>query len=376
MILRELEEPIFVEDADAFEGMLQQLEGCGVLAVDCEMDSFWSYWGRVCLIQLSDGELDWIVDPSAVDLTGLGPIMANPAVVKIFHDAEYDVRQMRRDFGFDFAGLFDTRAAAAICGVQAPGLGSLLEKLFGVVVDKKYQRADWSKRPLSEEMLTYAQADVAYLHPLRLHYVKALEEIGRMEILRTEHRRLESTPASADPYPVDNYARLKGANKLNGVERRRLRELFRTRNEIAASEDRAPFRLMSNDALLALSQKPITSAAEFRNVRGINRHAYSRLAGPMVTALKEAGEMNPIERHPSKQKVKLKGRDRDRFERIRKLRARVARELNVDGSLLLRKELAVQLAQAPPPDLESLASHLEDWQLGLYGVDLISVLQS
>ena len=116
------------------------------------MDSFWSYWGRVCLVRLSDGEFDWIVDPSAVDLSGLGPIMANPAIVKIFHDAEYDVRQMRRDFDFDFAGLFDTRAAAAICGVQAPGLGSLLEKLFGVVVDKKYQRADWSKRPLSEEM--------------------------------------------------------------------------------------------------------------------------------------------------------------------------------------------------------------------------------
>ena len=122
MKLREVKQPVFVEDANAFAGMLRQLKGCSVLAVDCEMDSFWSYWGRVCLVQLSDGESDWIVDPSAVDLSDLGPIMANPAIVKIFHDAEYDVRQVRRDFDYDFAGLFDTRAAAVGVGAHGRGL--------------------------------------------------------------------------------------------------------------------------------------------------------------------------------------------------------------------------------------------------------------
>ena len=180
MIRESLPKPCFVDTAESLHAMLETLQECAVVAVDCEMDSFWSYWGRVCLIQISSGKHEWIVDPSALELASLGPIMADEGIIKIFHDAEYDVRQMRRDFGYSFAGIFDTRAAAAVSGVAAPGLGSLLGDHFGVFVDKKYQRADWSKRPLSEEMLAYAQCDVAYLHPLRLLYIEKVEALGRM----------------------------------------------------------------------------------------------------------------------------------------------------------------------------------------------------
>jgi len=369
------EKPLFVDNAKDLEALVASLQDCKVLAVDCEMDSFWSYWGWVCLMQLSDGAKEWIVDPTVLDLSSLGTIMADPNVVKIFHDAEYDVRQMRRDFGYSFSSIFDTRAAAALCGVSAPGLGTLLKEHFGVFVDKKYQRADWSKRPLSEEMLSYAQADVAYLHELMELYQNKVLAMGREDMLSSEHTRLESTPASADPYPMDNYYRIKGATKLDGVERRRLREVYGARNTIAAEEDRAPFRLMSNESLIFLSKKPPKNEDEFRRLRGINRHAVSRLVGPVLDALSRASTLDPIERNPSKQKVKLRGVPRDRFERVRKLRARVAREMGVDGSLLLRKEIAVQLAERPPADLEGLSSYLADWQLGLFGVELLETLE-
>ena len=244
-----------------------------------------------------------------------------------------------------------------------------------IYVDKKYQRADWSKRPLSEEMLSYAQADVAYLHELMELYESKVLAMGREDMLSSEHTRLESTPASADPYPEENYYRIKGATKLDGVQRRRLREVYGARNAIAAEEDRAPFRLMSNESLIFLSKKPPQNEDEFRRVRGINRHAVTRLVGPVLDALSRASTLDPIERNPSKPKVQLRGVPRDRFERVRKLRARVAKEMGVDGSLLLRKETAVQLAERPPADLEGLSSYLADWQLGLFGVELLEALE-
>jgi len=309
-------------------------------------------------------------------LEGLGPLMADPEVTKIFHDAEYDVRQMRRDFGCEFASLFDTRAAAALCGVAAPGLGSLLKEHFGIHVDKKFQRADWSKRPLTDEMLAYAQSDVAYLHALMELYQNKVAALGREQVLATEHERLTHVAASQDPYPIENYSRIKGATKLDGVSRRRLRELFRARNEVAAENDRAPFRLVSNDALLHLCLNPVDTESEFRRVRGINRHAAGRLAGPMIAALRLAKTLEPIAKNPSKQKVKLRGHARDRYDRVRKLRTRVSKSINVDGSLLLRREIAVSLAEHPPSDLEELAGMLEDWQLGLFGLELLQVLHA
>jgi ribonuclease D len=374
MIRKHLEAPTFVETTEELDSMLSVLSGSPIVAVDCEMDSFWSYWGRVCLVQISDGNQEWIVDPGAVNLETLGPLMADPQVTKIFHDAEYDVRQMRRDFGCEFAGIFDTRAAAALCGVTAPGLGSLLKEHFDIHVDKKFQRADWSKRPLTDEMLGYAQSDVAYLHALMEVYQGKVVALGREQILATEHERLTHVAASQDPYPIENYSRIKGATKLDGASRRRLRELFKARNEVAEEHDRAPFRLVSNDALLQLCLNPVETDNDFRRVRGINRHAMSRLVGPLLEALRVAKSLEPIARNPSNQKVKLRGEARDRFDRVRKLRTRVSKSMNVDGSLLLRRELAVALAENPPTDLEILAGSLEDWQLGLFGLDLLQVL--
>ena len=163
----EVQPPTLVDAPEALEAMLSCLEGVPYIAIDCEMDSFYSYWGKVCLIQVGDGEREWIVDPLAVDVRPIERLLADGDRVKLFHDAEYDIRQLKADYGFTFRGLFDTRAACALVGVQAPGLASVLKDRFDVTVSKKYQRADWTIRPLPGDMLAYAQLDVAYLVQLR-----------------------------------------------------------------------------------------------------------------------------------------------------------------------------------------------------------------
>ena len=103
-----IEAPILVDEAGQLEPMMQELRGTAVIALDCEMDSFWSYSGKLCLLQISNGEKEWIVDPLAVDIRDFGKILADESIVKIFHDAEFDVRQLKRDYNFVIKNIFDT----------------------------------------------------------------------------------------------------------------------------------------------------------------------------------------------------------------------------------------------------------------------------
>ncbi|MEP0761582.1 MAG: ribonuclease D, partial [Chloroflexota bacterium] len=139
---------------------VDRLRASPLIAVDTESNSLFAYTERVCLVQLSTRERDLIVDPLAVDdMSPLGDLLAEPAIEVIFHAAEYDIISLKRDFGFSFANLFDTMMAARVCGWDKTGLGNILEEQFGVTVDKKYQRADWSRRPLPPDHLRYAQMD-------------------------------------------------------------------------------------------------------------------------------------------------------------------------------------------------------------------------
>jgi ribonuclease D len=205
------------------------------------------------------------------------------------------VRQLKRDARVGFANLFDTRAAAAICGHASPGLGTILDERFGVAVNKKFQRADWTKRPLSHSMLSYAQSDVAYLHELKGLLEVELEQLGRMPILQTEHERLCAIEPAGDPYPLENYARIKGAAHLDGRERRRLRELYNARNEFAEKRNRAPFRIVNNHILIELSRNPVYDVQAFAQVRGLNHRIATQIAKSMTSAARRADELGSEE---------------------------------------------------------------------------------
>jgi len=115
--------------------------GRGPIAVDTEADSFHHYREKVCLIQLSFGTTDALIDPLAgLDLTPLGSVLGEPAIRKVFHGGDYDVRLLGRDAGIEVRGLFDTMVAARLVGETAFGLAALLSKHFGVVLDKRWQR--------------------------------------------------------------------------------------------------------------------------------------------------------------------------------------------------------------------------------------------
>ena len=160
--------PILVADQDGLDRLVGALAAHPVVAVDTESNSLHAYRERVCLIQFSTPAADYIVDPIRLpDLGPLAPLFANPDQQKVFHAAEYDLICLRRDYRFEFANIFDTMSAARTLGWPQVGLAAILDTHFGVTMNKKYQRADWKRRPLTPEQLDYARLDTHYLVALR-----------------------------------------------------------------------------------------------------------------------------------------------------------------------------------------------------------------
>src|SRR5688572_7298251 len=160
---RPMPSPIMVDNPKALNRLQDDLRNISRLAVDTESNSLFAYHERVCLIQLSTDKRDYLVDPLRIqnkaNLNFLGDIFADPRIEKVLHAAEYDVMTVRRDYGFSFSNLFDTMIAARVLGLERVGLAPMLEERFGIQANKKHQRANWGRRPLTPDMLRYAQMD-------------------------------------------------------------------------------------------------------------------------------------------------------------------------------------------------------------------------
>lgn len=209
---------VLIESQAAFDSLAGRLAGAPLLAVDTEAASFHRYRDRIYLVQLSTRDLTAVVDPLAVpELGALGRLLADRTVETLFHDADYDLRILHRDYGFSAANLFDTRIAAQLLNEPGIGLAALLEKYLQITLDKKYQRADWSVRPLLQGMLEYAADDTRYLATLRDILREQLVAAGRWSWADEEFRLLEQVQWAPSGPPEEAYLRLKGGADAEGA---------------------------------------------------------------------------------------------------------------------------------------------------------------
>ena len=140
-----------VPDVDRF---LNEISGVTELALDTEGASFHRFLDRIYLLQLSTRDRSAIIDPLPIGSPAqLGKLVESGNVEVVFHDADYDLRLLHQDYGWHVTNIFDTRIAAQLLGIKSFGLAALLEQFFDVKLDKKHQRADWSMRPLTPDML-------------------------------------------------------------------------------------------------------------------------------------------------------------------------------------------------------------------------------
>jgi ribonuclease D len=360
--------------------VVAELRAGPLVAVDTEAASFHKYVDRVYLVQLSSRTRTAIVDPLAVgNLSPVGALLADPAVEKVFHDADYDLRILDRDYGFRAARLFDTRVAAQLLGEPAIGLGSLLEKHLGVKLSKTHQKDDWSQRPLPPAMLAYAADDTRHLPRLRDLLHEQLAARGRLAWAQEEFLRLEQLhwtgPADGDE---EAYLRVKGAKGLRPRELAAFRELHAWREAVAQREDKAPFRIIGNDPLLAVSRALPETADALGKVAGLPASLARRYGPTLLDAVHRARALPEAElprlvrppRGPKDPKFD------ERVEKLKTARNRVAAELGLDPGVLCGRSTLEAVARAAPRDRAGLAAvgELRRWQFDVLGDALLAAL--
>lgn len=382
MDLATLPPPILISDERGLQGLLAEAEGATRIAVDTEADSFFNFREKVCLVQLTVEERDYLVDPLAgLDLSPLGRVLADPAKTKIFHDGEYDILILKRDWGFEFKNLFDTRIAEAALGVESPGLAAVLRARFGIELDKSMQRSNWSARPLSERQIRYARLDTRFLASLMHAQRVELEERGRMMIVEGECARLERLVPATGGFSADDFVKLKGARALDRMGQRRLREVFAARHALAEAADLPPFKVLGNEQLLEIARVGPRNAAELARVPGLSPKHARRLSEALLAALQRAEELGPLERTPNPSSrdgaPQFDELEFELHERLKQWRRERAERLGLDSSLVINRHVLARLAQRKPASAAELEQidGLLGWQIHMFGPELLDVIR-
>ena len=258
------------------------------IAVDTEYDSFRYFRDRLCLIQVQTGEKTWLIDPLAgLDFAFLGEVLNDPAVRKILHAGDNDIRILKRDYGFAFRNVFDTHRAASLLGIRQLALGKLLETYLGVTLEKKMQRSRWDLRPLREEQLDYAALDTAHLPELAQRLDRELREKG----LEKEAERVFAgmTAVVWQSKILDRLAhrRLPGFATLTAEQKERLRKLFRWRFEKAQEIDRALFMIVPDQHLVALARLEQASLDSMAGVGLLTPETVQRYGPELLDVLRK-----------------------------------------------------------------------------------------
>ena len=375
-----MHQPIYLDTPQDSSRFLRSIAGVDLLAIDTEGASFHRFVDRIYLLQLSTRDRSAIIDPLPIGTPhDLGVLLESPKVQVVFHDADYDLRLLHQDYGWQVRNIFDTRVAAQLLGIRAFGLAALLEKYFGVKLDKKHQRADWSMRPLTRDMLDYAAQDTLHLLALRDRLADELKRAGRWDWAREEFALLEATRWDADD-AGNAFLRMKGARDLNRRELAILRELVSWRDDVARKADRATFRVLGNEPLLEMVRgKPSTREA-LAAIKGMPRSLLERSANDLLDAVRR-GLALPDAELPRFPKALRWERDPDfdaRASALRTVRDAAAARLDMDPGVLCSRDRLEAVARRNPQSMDELRdiAELRRWQIEELGPEFLTQLSA
>ena len=370
----ELKPPTIVAKAADLQRLIPILEVEPLIAVDTESNSLYAYREQVCLIQISTRQQDFVVDPLAIkDLSVLGQILADPKIEKVFHAAEYDVMCLKRDYQFTFANIFDTMISARILGRKQIGLGNLLEEFFHVQVDKRYQRADWSQRPIPADQLRYAQHDTHYLPALRDILLNLMTEQDRLEESHEVFDGLCALQPASYTFDPDGFWRLNNARDLTLRQIAVLRELYLLRNELAQKRNWPPFKVMSDEALVNIVKANPETDADLFDIPGLSARIAERYSSAVFEAI-QRGVTGRLPKRPDST-PRLDPQAAARYDILHKWRKNRAAERGVESDVIIPKESLYALAKAPARTLTDLehVPGLGPWKRRQYGEELIQL---
>jgi len=369
-----LPNPILITRPPALKRMAERFASEPLLAVDTESNSLYAFQEQVCLIQFSTPQDDYLVDPLALgDLSDLETLFADPKIEKIFHAAEYDLISLKRDYGFVFNNIFDTMVAARTLGWEEVGLGSILKAEFDVELNKRYQKANWGRRPLPPEMLAYARLDTHYLIPLRYRQIAELKARERWPLVEEDFNRLRFVNGRDPEEMPDPCWRVRGAYDLSPRQAAVLLELCRYRIKLARSIDRPLFKVISDRTLLAIAEALPRSLEELRGLPELSEKQFQRNGPALWQAVKRGMHADPAHppRTPRPEEDFLA-----RLEALRSWRKRSADQMQVKSDVILPRDVLYSIATHDPADQDELAELMSQvpWRYERFGEQILATL--
>lgn len=372
--------PLLINSGEALAAFVDSLQRIDVLAVDLEADSLYHYHEKICLMQLATENRIALVDPLDIaEMSLLKPVFENPDVLKIFHGADYDIRSLFRDFGFCVGPIFDTELASRFLGNRHSGLEAVLKERFGVQVDKRFQKKDWSKRPLSDEMLHYAAQDVQYLIPLHRMLHQELMDCGRLDWVREECERL-SRVRYADDGNEPHFLRFKGAGKLKPRSLSALEELLIFRDREARKADRPAFKVLENRALLAIASSLPATLNELKSLHVLSPRQVDRFGKELVDIVQQQCRKpaDQLRCFPHNGSPNRDPKYTERLAMLKQMRSQLSESLAIDPGLLCNNVLLGRIAGSEALSIERLSAldGMKNWQIDLLGPRILETLSS
>ncbi|MGD9234736.1 MAG: HRDC domain-containing protein [Desulfobacterales bacterium] len=374
----EIESQIIDKTID-LQKMIRSVEKERAVAVDLEADSMYHYKEKVCLIQIATEKASFVIDPLAIkDLAPLKPIFSDPDIKKIFHGADYDVRSLYRDFKIRINNLFDTELACRFLGIKETGLQAVLKTFFDVDVDKKYQKKDWSKRPLPKEMMAYASKDVIYLLPLARMLIHKLEKLDRITWVLEECEDLSKVrPVLSNEGPL--FMKFKGAGRLKSRSLAVLEALLQFRKRMAEKKDRPFFKIIGNESMMKIATARPVTLRRLKNIKALSNRQVSMYGSDLIKVVAKTLKVPESELpvFSSQKPPVLPNGVPAKIKALKSWRISKANALGIDPGILCNNVLITAIAVKNPGDSKSLETvkEMKNWQKQAFGTEIIRVLK-
>jgi ribonuclease D len=362
------DKPVMVESAAQLEKAAQAWQACNVIGIDTEFVRERTWRANLGLVQISDGERVWLVDPLKTgSLSPLAELLEDTHIEKVLHAPSEDLDVLLYTTGSVPQPLFDTQIACALLGQSLQmGYHKTVEWLLGIAIDKGQTRSNWCKRPLSPAQLHYAALDVCLLPIMYRQLHGRLQDLGREDWLREDcARMLDKALTPADP--EQSWKRINGNGRLDGRSLAILQSLARWRDEEAERRNLARGFVVRDNALLTIANKQPDSIAALAELdvchpRTLENHGPA-LLGAIDEVLQNGLTTRALEI--------LKPEQRKLLAKMRQLVLEKAQELSIEPALLASKK-ELELLILSPPD-EPVPERFQGWRDGIITQELLSI---
>jgi ribonuclease D len=336
--------------------------------LDTEADSLHHYHEKLCLLQVNCAGRYALVDPLAIaDVSGLLKLLDEHELW--FHGADYDLTLLRKTYGWSPRAIRDTQIAARLLGARQFGLAALVQQQFGLELCKASQKADWSRRPLPPNMLSYAVDDVRYLLPLADHLVAGLREKGREAWFHQSCASLQEDVAAREHLEKEDPWRVNGCGRLHPKGLAILRAMWEWREGVAQERDIPCFKVMSNKQMVAYAENFEAGKHQLMPPNGWRPRWKQQFH--QIVELVLRSEQSDWPSRPKKVKGRLSDAQRDQIDRLCQQRDRIAEGLGIESSLLGSRATMEDLVIQGRPEV-----HLIDWQRDLLAEVILGSAQT